>query len=113
MSLPLVVEIYTKSAFKKSWQLLLNRSPWDLTGYIGKLQIRDKPDGTVLLEFSTTIGNMVLNDQGVVEIALTLGVTSVQVWNAGVWDLLLTAPGQEAERVIGGTAKVIVGVTVV
>ena len=110
MSTPLVIEIFTKSVFKKSWQLLLNKLVWDLTLYTGKLQIRDKPDGTVLIEFVTGT-NMTLSDQGVVEIVADIATTSAQTWKTGVWDLLLTAPGDEAERIFGGTAKVTVGVT--
>lgn len=110
MNQALLIEIFTKSAFVKAWQIKLNNSPWDLTGYEGKLQIRGQAD-VVVQEFSTSNASMTLSNEGVVKISLTVAQTLALTWTTGTWDLLLKAPSQEAERQFGGAARVVKGVT--
>ena len=52
-------------------------TPWDLTGYTGKMQLRLSPDNaTAAVEFNTTDGSMVL---GVGTIRL---IRAASVWSA-------------------------------
>lgn len=80
--------------------------PVDFTNCIGRMHIRSNiksPD--ILLEFSTDIGNMELDD-GWVILKLTATETAAIDWKKGVYDLEIEFPDSFVRRLYAGTVTI-------
>ena len=76
-------------------------APVDLSGYTGRMQIRETVDSpTVLLSLTTENGRMALGGAaGTIALSLTNEATRSCWWTAGVYDIELVDSG-EPEKVI-------------
>lgn len=82
--------------------------PVDLTGHVGKAQIRASTVATeVMAEFTVTITD---GAQGELTASLTPGQTTAITGN-GVWDLETTAPDGEVRTWVGGNVTLLKEVT--
>lgn len=79
----------------------------DLTGLTGRAQVRDRPGGELLAEF--TVGP--LDATGVVTISLTTAQTRA-LPGKGVWDLELDGGATNTKTIVQGDVKVIPDITV-
>jgi len=62
----------------------------NLTGYTAVLQVRDKPGGKLLTEFTTANGRIAaLDTTGLIAITATAAVTVLYTWTHGVYDLYI------------------------
>ncbi len=80
----------------ETWTMILtvkdeNGIAKNLTGYTGKMQIRDKPGGTVYKELATSPGTgMTINGTyGEVELALTATETAALKFRKAVYDIYI------------------------
>ena len=64
------------------------RSPVDLTGYKGRLQLKDAPGGNVLADWSTDNGMLVFGDTNRIEILLPRAETDKYDFEVAVWDMV-------------------------
>lgn len=85
-----------------------------LSGYSGKLQIRDRAGGaTLLLEISTANARMTINSlAGQITLTLTNTITAAQTWRSGVYDLEITSGAGLVTRVMEGSITVSPEVTI-
>jgi hypothetical protein len=85
-----------------------NGDPIDLTGLTGRAQIRDRPKGKLLAEFTVTIPTPTNG-----EITFSLDTTQTRALpGAGVWDLELDGGTTNTHTIVSGDVKVIPDVTV-
>lgn len=70
---------------------LIYLPPVDLTGVIGRLQVRAAVGSSeVLLELNTTNGGLVIDGLGLLRIHLSATQSAALAWKSGVYDLELT-----------------------
>lgn len=67
--------------------------PRDLTGYTALLEIYDQPQGNLLVSLTDTDGITLGDDAGTIELYLSASDTDTLTWEAGVYELSITAPG--------------------
>jgi hypothetical protein len=87
------------------WTDAAQSVPYDLTGDTAKAEIRDKPDGTTVIELTCalTLPNQIL---------VTLDATTSETVPAvGVWDLQLTASNGWVSTIVAGRVVVTPDVT--
>jgi len=82
----------------ETWTMTLtvkdeNETAKNLTGYTGKMQIRDKPGGTVFEELATSPGSgMTINGTfGEVELALSAAETAALKFRKAVYDIYIVS----------------------
>lgn len=76
--------------------------PKNLTGYTADLTIRDAPDGTPLLTLTHLSGLTLGGAAGTIHITIDAATTAALPWTAGVYDLLVTSPGGQADALLWG-----------
>jgi hypothetical protein len=86
----------------------------NLTGYTARMQIRKKyGDAVVLLSLTTENGKIILGGTaGTIQLLLSATDTSAIDWVAGVYDLELVSSGGVVKRLLYGTVKVSLEVTI-
>jgi hypothetical protein len=85
----------------------------NLTGYSGKMQVRSKVDGTVLLELSTDNNRMTLGGvAGTITLAVSATDMAGMTAGLGVYDLDLTSAGGVVTYLIYGDFEFLARVTV-
>jgi hypothetical protein len=90
-----------------------DKTPKDLTGYSGKMQVRPAPGGTLLMEASTANGFLTINAPGgIVMINVPSTTTDPMVWTNGVWDLEISTSTADVIRLAEGFASLSQEVTV-
>lgn len=91
-----------------TWRPTLTLRDTDLTGYTARMQIRADIDATdVLLELSTANGKITIDGPaGQIKPVLTDTQTATLTWTDGVYDLELTAPGGDVQRLLKGPVEV-------
>lgn len=83
-----------------------------LIGYSAKMQIRDKPGGTILLDASTSNGMITINGpSGIVSILVPATTTDTMTWNTGVYDLVVFTTTADDIRLLEGYAALSLKVT--
>ena len=76
--------------------------PIDLTGYVGKAQIRSEPSSTVVVvEMSVSLSNQTTNP-GEVTITAPASQTANLVLEEYVWDLQFTMPSGDVQTFLAG-----------
>lgn len=102
----IIIEQY--AIFRKAFQYLDPTGvPIDLSGAVGKMQVRKSYKSTeVLVELSTTNSKMSLDAQGNIILELTAEETSVLNWEDAVYDILI-----DGERILQGRAVLDKGAT--
>ena len=83
----------------------------DLTGWVGKAQMRNAAD-VIVQEFTVTVDADQVDNKGLLEVTATH--TQTAVWtsiNGLVWDLQLTNAGGQVRTIIAGTVTVLAEVT--
>jgi len=78
----------------------------DLSGSTAYLDIKDKPDGNVLLSLTTGNGGITLSDQGTIDLKITDEDTNLITWKTGVYDLIITDELGDSDAIIYGAFKV-------
>lgn len=69
------------------------KTPHDLSGYTGRMSIKDKVGGTELLSLTTTNGRIVVdNTAKTITLTADAVTTAALTFKAGVYDLELVAP---------------------
>jgi hypothetical protein len=88
-------------------------NPVNLTGYTGKMQIREKPTDPVAIQLDSTNGGVAFNgSQGQVLLYISAVNTTLLTLKRYVYDLELTAPGGDIIRLVQGVVKMSEEVTV-
>jgi hypothetical protein len=80
----------------------------DLTGFVGRAQVRDRAGGALLADFLVTIA---APTTGVIVISLRSSQTYALPSIGGVWDLELDGGETATHTLIGGRVVVQMGVT--
>ena len=93
--------------YKFTWRNSKGR-PVDLTGFVGRMQIRALvTSAAVLAELRIDNGGMVLGDKlGTVSLFMSDVNTSALTWAKGVYDIELVSPSGEVFRLVGGAVTV-------
>lgn len=80
--------------------------PYDLTNYTGLLEIRSKPQGTVLLTLTTDDDSITMGADGTITLLISAIDTAAITWTGGVYDFTITAPanGDTSALLFGGFA---------
>lgn len=85
-----------------------NGDPIDLTGLTGRAQIRNRPNGDLLADFTVSIPTPANG-----EITFSLDTTQTRALpGKGVWDLELDGGATNTHTIVSGDVKVIPDVTV-
>lgn len=81
--------------------------PYDLTGYVARMQLRRSlSDTTVLLEATTTNGYIVLGTTGgTVDVSIPAAVTAALNFVDGVYDIELESGAGIVKRLIQGAVE--------
>ena len=95
-------------SFSRTILIKDENGPIDLTGLTGRAQIRDRPNGTLLAEFTVTIPTPLT---GEVVFSLTTAQTRA-LPGKGVWDLELDGGLNNTHTIVTGAVCVIPDVTV-
>jgi len=85
---------------------LIYQPPVDLTGATARMQIRDKPGGSLLLELSTANGGLAITGPGTIERTLAAAATAAITWTAAVYDLEVTYADGTVHRYFEGPVSV-------
>jgi hypothetical protein len=96
------------SAFKLNIQALnSDKTVMDLTGYLARMQVRESPESvSVLMSATTEDGGITINSPGgVVMINISAALTTLMVWNTGVWDLEIYTDAANVIRLVKGFAS--------
>lgn len=110
------LEINQGSNFSKlvTWKTGEALTPVDLTGCQARMQVRQKVESpAVLLDFSTTAGNIVLGGAlGTVKYAIMSATqTAAIAWTKGVYDLEIVFADGTVQRKISGNVTISLEVT--
>lgn len=89
-----------------------DEQPIDLTGTSIKMQIKEKPGGTTYWTGTAGSGLTVTPLEGRIDIHIPAATTSAFTFQSAVYDVVITWSDTTKERLIGGTVKLIQGVTV-
>jgi hypothetical protein len=66
-------------------------TPVNLTGFSAHLQVRDRPGGTLLADFSTAAGQITLGGvAGTITLIVAAAVTAAYGFDSGTYDLHMT-----------------------
>lgn len=89
------------------------RTPYNLTGYSARAQIRQTIDNqTVLLELNSSSGTILLGTTGGnFEITIPASTTSQITWNNAVYDFQMISPDDVVITLLAGIVVVTSGVT--
>lgn len=74
------------------------RTPVELAGFNGRLQLRDGPGGEILADWSTSNGMLVFSDVNKIKIDLPRSETDRYEFESAVWDMVIW-PGSAMEDV--------------
>lgn len=87
------------------------QTPVDLTGYSARMTIKEKVEGTTILELTSDAGEIVLGDDaGTIQILVAASVTANLDFEYGVYDLELVT-GSTVERLLQGQVTLSKNVT--
>lgn len=88
-------------------------TPQDLTGYIARMDIKDKIGGTVLLSLTTeNLRILIDNTTKTIKLDIDADDTAAITWKRGVYDLELESPSGVVTALMFGTVTVTNEVTV-
>lgn len=88
-------------------------TPQDLTGYIARMDIKDKVGGTVLMSLTTENLRILLNNTTkTIKLDIDATDTAAITWKKGVYDLELESPSGVVTALMFGTVTVTNEVTV-
>lgn len=88
-------------------------APQDLTGYIARIDIKDKIGGTVLLALTTENGRVTVNNTTkTITLLISADDTAAITWKRGVYDLELESSTGVVTALMSGTVTVVNEVTV-
>lgn len=84
-----------------------NAVPVDLTGWIARMEVRDKIGGLLLFRLDTSNGKLTLGGTaGTIDVRITATETSTWLFKAGVYDLELEDTNGKVGRLLQGKVKV-------
>lgn len=87
--------------------------PYDLTGWTARMQVRERAGGLLYASFKTDDGSIVLGTaDGTIRIKATAATTAAWAWEHGVYDLELVDPAAQVTRLLQGTVRLSLEVTV-
>jgi hypothetical protein len=87
-------------------------TPVDITGYLARMDIKDKVGGTILFTLSTTNGRIVVdNATKQITLLITDDESALFTWRRGVYTLELESPSGEVAALLTGRVTVIREVT--
>jgi len=105
-------DIYQGSARTFTWLLTNNNDvPIDLTSYSAKLEIRDKPGGSVISSLTSSSGITLGGTAGTITPAWTGAQTALFSFDKAVYDLFLTPSGGQPTALVHGTITLLPRVT--
>lgn len=88
-------------------------TPQDLTGYIARMDIKDKIGGTVLMSLTTENNRITLNNTTkTITLTISADDTAAITWKKGTYDLELESPTAVVTALMYGTVAVTNEVTV-
>jgi hypothetical protein len=86
--------------------------PVDLTGYIARMEIKDKYDGLLLYRMDTASGRLVIDaPNGAISFEIPASVTEEWTWRNAVYDLEVIDSSGRVTRLIQGTISLTPEVT--
>jgi hypothetical protein len=85
---------------------LIYQPPVDLTGARARMQVRDAPGGSVLLELTTENGGLALTAGGTIVREVSAADTAAFSWLKGVYDLEVEYPDGTVHRYFEGPVSV-------
>lgn len=85
---------------------LIYQPPVDLVAATARMQIRDKPGGTLLLELTTANGGLAITGPGTIERTLSAAATAAITWTAAVYDLEVVYFDDTVHRYFEGPVSV-------
>lgn len=89
-----------------------NDLPIDLTGYTVRMQVRNKPGGTVILDSDDAGGSTVIDGpMGQIDVAFSLPTMLAVTADQGVYDVAMTAADGRVDVLVEGTVKFVEGIT--
>jgi len=78
--------------------------PVNLTGYVARMELRNRVGGELLYRLDTTNGGLSIQpDDGKIVISVPADVTASWTWRNAVYDLELVAPDESVVRLIQGS----------
>ena len=92
------------------------KTPVDLSGYVGRMTIRDQKGGILLASLTTGNGGIILEaggEKGRIDLFIADSVTDAYTWSTGVYDLELDAPSGNVRRLVQGRVAASDSVTTV
>lgn len=85
---------------------LIYQPPVDMTAATARMQIRDTPQGDILLELTTDNGKLVITGPGTIVRELSADETAALTWTNGVYDLEVEYPDGAVHRYFEGPVTV-------
>lgn len=96
----------------KSGGFLAYYTPIDLSGYVGRLTVRDRIGGAALLTLTDAGGGVSINaSAGTITLNVTATATAAFTWTKGVYDLELQSPTGVVTALMYGAVSVTKEVT--
>ena len=90
-----------------------NSTPLDLTGYTGRMQVRDKRTSTLVFDLTTTNGGLLLGDaNGTITFYISDTDTDAALYDKCVYDLEIIDTIGDVIPLIAGTFTLVSQVTV-
>jgi len=87
-------------------------SPYDLTGFSARMQLRTKSGGTLVKELNTTSGGIVLGGSaGTITVSISAADTAALTPQDMVYDLFVTSGSGIVTRLLVGSIPVVKSVT--
>lgn len=102
----LEINLLSAVGLKPSGGQLIYQPPVDLAGATARMQIRDKPGGTLLLELSTVGQGLAISAAGTITRELSAEQTADIGWTKAVYDLEVTYPDGTVHRYFEGPVSV-------
>lgn len=88
-------------------------TPYDMTGWTARMQIRERAGGQLYASFTTEAGSIVLGAvDGTIRIKATAAATAAWTWKSGRYDLELVDATGQVTRLLEGTVRLSLEVTV-
>lgn len=100
--------IWQGATFHYSLEVLTAGKLWeDLEEYTALMEIRAEPKASVPLFTLSTENGRIVMDKGIITLIITAEDTTAITWEAGVYDLLVTAPGGDTDALLFGGVRVL------
>lgn len=107
------IEIHQGATFVVGFSYIdPNGVPINLTGWVARMQVRDRIGGRVLADLTTENGSIVIDPlAGRLNVTIARNVTRAMPVLRGIYDVLIASSGDFAIKLIEGEVNVVASVT--